>query len=156
MRKILWSLLVLMVILLLSLHAQAQDKNWGIGLRLGDPTGLTAKKYLGASNAVELALGANYRGKGLEFLAHYLFHFPVNAQGLDWYYGLGVQIENRDRPEKNRRDDTEFGADGVIGLEYTFPRAPLSIFVDAILFIELIDDPFDLDLDAALGIRYNF
>ena len=50
----------------------------------------------------------------------------------------------------------EVGADGVIGLEYTFVDAPVSIFLDGILFMEIIDDPFDFDFDAAIGIRYVF
>lgn len=158
------SMRLVLVVLALCLSAQtyelsAQSHDWGIGLRLGDPTGVSAKKYLGTSNALELALGSDYGGKGLEFMAHYLFHFPIsNAPGLDWYYGFGVQIEDDhlDDRDRGRDDQTEFGADGVIGLEYTFAGARLSAFVDGILFLELVDDPFDLELDAGIGLRYNF
>jgi len=39
---------------MLSLHSYSQ--NWGIGVRLGDPTGFTFKKYFG-SNALEISIG---------------------------------------------------------------------------------------------------
>ena len=155
-----YAFLVLVCFCMIQTHdSWAQTKNWGIGLRLGDPTGVTAKKYMGASNALELALGSDYRGGGLEFLAHYLFHFPINdAPGLDWYYGFGVQIEDDhlDDRDRGRDDQTEFGADGVIGLEFTFAQDRLSAFMEGILFLELVDDPFDLELDAGIGLRYNF
>jgi len=157
MRFVLVTLVLFLSIQTWELSAQSHD--WGIGLRLGDPTGVTAKKYLGSSNALELALGSDYGGNGLEFMAHYLFHFPIsNAPGLDWYYGFGVQIEDDHLDDRDRRRDsqTEFGADGVIGLEYTFAGERLSAFVDGILFLELVDDPFDLELDAGIGLRYNF
>ncbi len=159
MRRFLWALVAAIFLMLITLQANSQDKNWGIGIRLGDPTGISAKKYLGASNGLELALGGNIEGRGLQFLVHYLFHFPINnAPGLDWYYGFGAQIEDdhRDDHDRGRDDETEFGADGVLGLEYTFASGRLSAYVDGILFVELIDDPFDLELDAGIGLRFNF
>ncbi len=148
---------MLLLLLLSKSEIYGQSGAWGLGLRIGNPTGITAKKYLGASNALEVALGTNYNSGGFELLAHYLFHFPVsNAPGLDWYYGFGGQVQTHDRKEGNRDDDFEMGADGVIGLEYVFPNAPVSVFLDGILFLEIVDDPFDFDLDAGIGVRYNF
>lgn len=93
-------------------------KSWGIGLRLGDPLGLTAKKYLPGGKALEFNIGRSgyngfdYRddfydrdkysdfdlldydqGNSVSIQAHYLFQkdFP-NAKGLQWYWGIGPQI----------------------------------------------------------------
>ena len=151
--------MTLIGLFLITQDSSAQDQNWGIGLRLGDPTGVSAKKYLWASNGLELALGSNIEGRGIQFLVHYLFHFPVaDAQGLQWYYGFGAQIEDKHHDDRDigRDDETEFGADGVLGLEYTFSNGRLSAFLEGILFVEIIDDPFDLELDAGIGLRYNF
>ena len=157
MKSIFLPVLMPMLLLLTSTETHGQNEAWGLGLRIGNPTGITAKRYLGASNAVEVALGTNYNSGGFELLGHYLFHFPINnAPGLDWYYGFGGQLQTYDRNEGNRDDDFEIGADGVIGLEYVFADAPVSIFLDGILFMEIIDDPFDFDLDAGIGVRYNF
>ncbi|MBR9860067.1 hypothetical protein GYB22_04845 [bacterium] len=49
--------ILLLVITLFSADSLAQ--NWGVGLRAGDPTGLTVKKYMG-DNALELNVGRTY------------------------------------------------------------------------------------------------
>lgn len=157
MKNILAPKLFVIFLFLTTAGLYAQNKEWGLGLRIGNPTGITAKKYLGSSNALEVALGTNFNEEGFELLAHYLFHFPVHgAAGLDWYYGFGGQLQSHDRGDRDADNDLELGADGLIGLEYTFANAPVSIFSDVMLFLEIVDDPFDLDLDAAIGVRYNF
>src|SRR5690606_20382923 len=37
------------------------NRNLGVGLRLGDPAGLTVKKYMGNNSAWEFNLGSSYR-----------------------------------------------------------------------------------------------
>lgn len=157
MNKVLRSILTIIFIWYLSIELQAQDANWGVGLRLGNPTGITAKKYSGASNALEIALGTSSNGNGFELLGHYLFHFPIGeAPGLDWYYGFGAQLQSHPRRSNDLDDEVDIGGDAVLGMEYTFQNAPVSVFMDGVFFIELIDDPFVLELDAGIGVRYNF
>lgn len=43
--------------------AQTSTNNWGVGLRMGDPAGLTLKKYMG-SNALEINIGRTHRWSG--------------------------------------------------------------------------------------------
>lgn len=173
--------------------SSGKPKNWGIGLRLGDPLGLTVKKYLAGGKALEFNIGSssswgydyrdhfydrynNYqylghdRKSAISFQAHYLFHkdFP-SAKGLQWYWGVGAQLRvNRYRYfyrydagnawiyNEDTVTNVDFGADGIIGLEYTLPKAPLSVFAEANLFIELADDFFNLYGQGGIGIRYNF
>jgi hypothetical protein len=101
--------------------ASSQNNEWGIGIRLGDPSGLTVKKYFG-SNSLEFSVGRSHtwyndryyddyyhdyyddydRYKRLSdpigFQCHYLFQKPINrigdqkVGGLDWYYGFGAQL----------------------------------------------------------------
>lgn len=179
----------------------ANDLNWGIGLRLGDPLGLTAKKYLASGKALEFNLGSSgyygfdYRGdfydrdkfRNFDYLdydgggsislqAHYLFQkdFP-GAKGLQWYWGIGPQLRFKtyeyyyrfrnyfgpgpdDYVWEYGRDkvtNVDFGGDILIGLEYHIPDAPVSVFADANLFLELFDNPFSFFGQGGLGIRYN-
>ena len=37
--------------------AGGSPKSWGIGIRLGDPTGITIKKYFGTNKAIEFNVG---------------------------------------------------------------------------------------------------
>ncbi len=57
---------------------------------------------------------------------------------------------------QERRTDVDLGVDGVIGLEYTFKEAPISIFGDANLFLEIVDAPMFIYGQGGIGARYNF
>lgn len=100
----------------------AQQYNQGIGLRVGDPLGVTWKVYLPERAAVEVNFGTTSRNwhssyyrdtfngldryDGFRYSSHdvrytlalqgrYLLHhsFPANVEGrLDWYWGVGGQL----------------------------------------------------------------
>jgi uncharacterized protein YraI len=176
--------------------------NWGLGLRLGDPSGLTLKKYLPGGRAVEFNIGTtsywgydyrdhfyeedkyanyeyiSYRRTGAAALqVHYLFQNDIrDVANLQWYWGFGGQIRTKSCNYKYRYrnyygpgqgdyvwiyasdkvTDFDLAADILIGLEYHIPKAPLSVFTDANIMLELLDDPLALYAQAAIGIRYNF
>lgn len=91
-----------------------------IGVRIGDPTGVTFKKYLANNGALEFVLGVptylvggynynyyydhnnsyyGYNGHksvfGVAMQAHYLKHFDIRpVDGLQWYVGGGLQLRN--------------------------------------------------------------
>jgi uncharacterized protein YraI len=180
----------------------SQSKNWGVGLRLGDPTGLTVKKYNGNA-AFELNIGSSpnwgyyhydrrfsyydkyegyvYKGYDRAFATsvqlHYLKHIPISGiNNLDFYYGGGAQVRftkvlywydyksyygpGKGDYEWFRGSDAstfvDLGLDGKIGLEYTFSEVPLSLFVDANLYLELYYKPLWATGMGGAGIRYNF
>ncbi len=193
---------ILLTIALLPFAVSAQ--NWGIGFRLGDPSGLSVKKYNG-NKAWELNVGRthlfnrydyyydrydrwyvdqhfNYKAhellnysysRALGIQLHYLVHKDVkNAAGLRWYYGAGGQLrfmsyryDYRYKLENGpdwvvvrdqRVVETDFGLDGVIGLEYKIKNAPVSLFLDGTLFMELVDNPFYFTPQFGIGARYTF
>jgi len=201
MKKLLFS-----AFLLISMNIHAQD--WGIGIRLGDPSGITLKKYM-SSNALELSVGRThlFNGRGwydkgfnkwynnknfgyndydyvgynssvpLGIQIHYLFQKSITEvaeeeiSGLDWYFGFGGQLRFQNYSydyrykltnksdwvyKTERVTDFDIGADGVIGLEYTFSGAPISVFLDMTLFMEIVDDPFRFWFQGGIGGRYNF
>ncbi|MGV9012733.1 MAG: hypothetical protein ACOH13_09085 [Flavobacteriales bacterium] len=194
--------LLALTTVLISTSVAAQD--WGIGFRLGDPSGLTVKHYWNAK-AFEVSVGRtqffsgdryynreydrwydrgdfNYadheyiaygRSAPIAVQLHYLLQKPIsNAQGLSWYYGFGAQLRMdsylfsyRYKPKKEndwiyvydeRVNSVDVGADGVLGLEYNFPKAPVSIFLDATLFMEVVNDPFIFALQGGTGVRFRF
>ncbi len=176
---------------------------WGIGIRAGDPSGLTLKRYQG-STAWEFNLGRThvfhgrgyydrrfnrwyerqydfhdyrYRGvrafsPGVGVQVRYLVHKPLFGEpGLVWYYGAGAQLrfqrfiyryEARRRPGDPWRPYEEevvnfdIGVDGILGIEYTIPDLPLSVFADINLFVEIIDNPFYMHMQGGAGVRYRF
>jgi len=148
MNKNLFLIFILGICFLSSTEIFAQRNNWSLGGRFGDPSGITVKKYMGR-NALDMGVG-QLLSDGLVLYAHYLWQQQIGQEPIDWYVGVGGQAAERS-------DQGRFGADGVLGVEYTFQGAPISIFADGVLYLELIEDPFnELDLDFGLGIRYNF
>lgn len=188
----------------------ARHPNFGIGFRVGDPSGLSLKKYFNRS-ALEFSIGRTHlwnRGrwynrefdhwyrdhyrpgyKEFQYLGyratvpiglqlHYLIHRNFNKatdevlNGLTWYCGFGAQLRFQTYSFDYRYKlegspawryetgetvtDLDIGPDVVIGLEYIFPKAPISIFGDATLFMEVADDPFLFRLQGGFGLRYNF
>lgn len=205
------NILVLFIFITLSCFTltKSQAQNWGVGLRLGDPSGISIKKYNG-DKAIELNVGRThvwgkrswdgdryndwYKNKNYGYVYHkyrgYEASTPIGIQlhflkhnsigqiadesvsGLDWYYGFGPQLRFQTYRyyyeyfregdsqwqigESETEVDFDLGLDGVIGLEYTFDDAPISVFTDITLFMEVVDNPFKIWFQGGIGARYNF
>src|SRR3954469_404205 len=68
----------------------------GVGIILGEPTGITAKLYIKDDQAIQAALGSAFIGGGLQLHADYVFH-PYILQTrpsfvLPVYFGPGVRL----------------------------------------------------------------
>lgn len=125
----------ILVLAFVSFGAYAQ--NQGIGLRLGEPLGITYKRYLPNNKAIEFGLGTQPRGwntsyyrnsfedryDDLDFRSHkvksavylqarYLLHNNINTQGiegkLDWYWGVGAVLKSAKVEYRYRQELTPF------------------------------------------------
>ena len=139
---------------------RAADKGtFGIGLVLGEPTGISAKLYLQDDQAIQAGLGFAFIGDGLHLHVDYVFH-PWILQSRDSfvlavYLGPGLRIINR----RKGRDDQQLaiGVRAVAGLLFDFKAVPLDVFVEVAGLIEVeFDDGLGLDINAAAGARYYF
>lgn len=158
MKKVFFISLIFLCNIFLLAQENRDDKKklpLGIGLRAGDPSGITIKKYNEASS-LELCIGALPFNNGASVFLHYLIHNPItelgetnNIEGLHWYYGVGGQI-------KSISGNGNFGLDAVLGSEFRIPDHPIAIFLDFIMYLEIIDSPFDVGIDGGIGGRYIF
>ncbi|MFQ5867433.1 MAG: hypothetical protein ACE5IT_05500 [bacterium] len=153
MRKT-FSILVLMLIFLsVSSKGLAYDKNdFGLGIILGSPTGLSAKLWLSKSSAFDAAAAWSFSRKGrLQIHGDYLWHnfnlIKVEKGNMPLYYGLGFRV--------NFGDEIEAGVRFPIGLEYLFPGAPFDIFVEVGPVLRVIKKT-DFEIDGAIGARFFF
>ena len=87
-----------------------------------------------------------------------------NVSALKFYYGFGAHIGGIGNGTYRRfNGDNQvyannhilLGADGVIGLEYKIPEAPIAVSLDLNPRIELATGPF-MDIAPGLGIKYTF
>lgn len=142
--------------------ARAADKGtFGLGLILGEPTGITAKLYLADDQAIQAAAGFAFIGGGLHLHADYVFH-PYILQTRDSfvlpvYVGPGVRLIDY----SDGRDDhfLALGVRAVGGLLFDFTEIPLDAFVEVAGVLEYgfdADEGFGLALNAAAGARFYF
>jgi hypothetical protein len=144
--------LCLIFILLLSLSAFASEKI-GVGAMVGNPTGLSAKKWLGGNNAVDGGLGMNL-GRKSHFTIHsdYLLHSPGvlyfnDVYELDLYYGIGARMRFA--------DEMSLGARVPVGLVHQFKENPFDVFGEVAPVIDFLGRT-GVDLNLAVGGRFYF
>lgn len=140
------------VLAILSANVYAQG-DLGVGLSLGNPTGLSVKYWLDDTEAIGGGLGWALSGHD-DFQVHadYLVHrFDIvgteeEAGRAPLYYGIGARI-------KDERHDTAFGIRIPLGISYMFAEQPFDLFAEIVPVVDLAPD-VDLDLDIAIGFRF--
>ena len=153
-------LFTLFFFLLLGENAQAQSRGFGLGLILGEPTGLSAKAWLDEQSAIDFAAAWSLEGRNSFHLhADYLRHayvIDVNKGSLPLYYGIGARMQLlEDRSPGDDGAEVRFGLRIPLGISYLFDGAPLDVFLELAPVVELIPST-DVDLEGGVGIRYYF
>jgi len=133
--------------------AVAQDRGFGLGIILGEPTGLSCEKWCGSTTAVDGAVAWSFGKKNVLHLhADYLVHnfnlFKVEEDKLALYYGIGGRI-------KIINGESRIGFRIPVGINYIFEKAPLDIFFELVPLLDLVPST-DFRLKGAIGVRYYF
>jgi hypothetical protein len=165
MKFILLILIVYAVIFISSSYAQSPEgKNFGFGLMVGDPTGLTIKFWTQRSSAIVIDVGGSYFGSpriGIDYLWHFNA-FRSNVTKL--YAGFGGALgigegkglyysNNEGRFYFRTHNGLGTGARGVIGVNFIPQSAPLEIFLELGMLVGLTPS-FGSAFDSGLGIRF--
>ena len=131
-----------------------QDKGFGLGVIIGEPSGVSAKSWMTSTTAVDAALAWSFVDNGaLHIHADYLIHnfqlISIDGKGkLPVYFGIGARI-------KFGNDDTRLAVRIPVGIDYMFGDAPVDIFLEVVPMLELILKT-KFQFNAALGARYFF
>jgi hypothetical protein len=133
---------------------------FGIGLIIGEPTGVSAKLYLKDDQAIQAAVGGAFVGGGFQVHADYVFH-PYILQTRDsfvlaTYLGPGVRFIQY---SNGREEGTvALGLRATGGLLFDFKEVPLDAFleVSGVFEYESGDEGAGLALNAGAGVRYYF
>jgi hypothetical protein len=153
--------------------AQAQENNFAMGFRVGEPFGITARKYFNYDHSFELNFGTygflyrtevdyrkgSYESPGMSLQGHYLWNKNLDRKGERFwaYYGFGGQMNRRVYRDKNNLADRtfSFGPSGTAGLEYFRPNDKFSIFFDVGMYLELAPRPLFWNPAIGGGVRVN-
>ena len=153
---------VLFFILFICLRVQsAEPAGFGLGIMLGEPTGISAKKWLTANTAVDGALAWSLNGEGsfhihADFLLHKhdIFNPREFTGRMSLYYGPGLTIRSRGE-KKDNNNTVRLGIRFPVGMTYIFSKTPVDIFLEIVPVFDLVPET-DLSLHAAIGVRYYF
>ncbi|KAB2881116.1 hypothetical protein F9K33_02625 [bacterium] len=130
----------------------AQDHGFGLGIIVGDPTGINGKLWMSPNTAFDAAaawdLGKN---GGIQVHGDFLIHkynlITVQSGKLPVYFGMGGLI--------GLHDKKAIGMRGPVGLDYLFATAPVDIFIELVPVFVLIPKT-DFTFNGAIGVRYFF
>lgn len=133
---------------------------FGVGIVLGEPTGICAKLYLDDDTAIQGALGFNFYGSGIQVNVEYVLHPWIvqerDAFVLPIYLGPGLRGIQYDG---GRGDENHYalGLRGVVGMLFDFKEVPLDVFLEIAGVIEYdFTDGAGPALNLGAGLRYYF
>jgi hypothetical protein len=153
-----------LVLLLLFLGAtklmNAQDYKTAVGVRGGFYNGLSAKHYVNNKFALEGLLTTRWYG----FMATGFLELskPTKVERLRSYGGLGAHVSswnsayyyNYASPYYNNGRFLTFGADAILGIEYTTEVFPLNFALDVHPLADFTEYGVDLHFDIGLSLRW--
>jgi hypothetical protein len=146
------NIFLLLIILMTFLSLKSRAGDMGVGLYLGQPTGVTAKKLISEKNAIDFGAGWNFGSNSVfNLFSDYLFTSKGgvywNETPLDFYFGMGGRMKFDDEIELGVRIPLGLSAmSDNKDMEYFGEIAPIFDFVPKTKF----------DLNLGIGMRYYF
>ena len=120
------------------------------GVKVWDGAGLTLKTFIADKAALEFI--GFFNNDGVRITGLYEYHVELNTEGnLKWYIGPGAHVV------LYKGNNTTFGIDGVVGIDYKFINLPLNISLDWQPSIEFFRGNSTFIVSwGGLGVRYTF
>jgi hypothetical protein len=147
---------IVLILVALAVNVSAIERErFGIGVNLGQPTGIAAKYMIDHKHAVDAGIGWELSNENdLHIYADYLFHyydiFEISKGSLPLYYGTGIRwIYRGDR-------DNKLGFRIPVGLEYLFEDASWGAFLELVPVLNVTQGTDLFDWEGGVGIRYFF
>lgn len=141
----------IIVISFLAGGAAAQG-TFGLGIIVGEPTGVSAKLWMSERSAIDAAAAWSFSDEAaLTLVADYLLHnfdlINVEKGQLPVYFGVGGRVKFE--------SESKVGIRIPVGLAYIFDGMPLDVFFEIVPLLDLVPDT-EFDVNASIGIRYFF
>jgi len=147
--------------------------DFGLGIMLGSPSGLSGKYWLGRSTmALDFGVGVFHGGfnddRGVTIHGDVLWHpalITSNATlDLPFYFGVGARFWDHNRyrfNNRNERDHAHIGVRVPFGIALVFRQVPIDVFFELVPTLDFITgndnrDDFGFYISGAIGVRYYF
>jgi hypothetical protein len=144
--------LFLIAVVVLPLAARSQDSGFGVGVILGEPTGLSGKAWVSNQNAIDMGLAYSFRSKGYFHVhADYLWHFPHVIQSEErfpLYVGIGGRLAVG-------KGSGIVGVRIPFGIAFWLRSAPIEFFLEVAPVLDLAPAT-ELSGNGGVGARFYF
>jgi hypothetical protein len=144
-------LLIFLLFDLARLHAQSD--NYGLGIIVGEPTGISGKVWVSSRNAVDGGIAWSFaKESSVHIHADYLWHFFdvfKTDLRLPLYAGVGGRIK------LGKGDQSRVGVRFVGGINLHLTEAPFDFFLELAPIMDLAPAT-RLGLNGGIGARYFF
>lgn len=154
MKPVLSFTILAIFLITLCIPAQGQDyqRTKGIGVILGDPTGISAAYRTSQTQIFSGAAAWHLRDNPkLHLHLDYLFYrfniLEVDRGALPLYFGLGGRLRFD--------DDNKMGVRFPLGIAYHFDNDPFELFLEIVPILELVPET-TLSGNSGIGLRYYF
>lgn len=139
--------------ILFNISSFSQSRGFGLGIILGEPTGISAKYWTASATALDFGLGYSFENHSRMHLhADYLFHVNniFNAtENIALYYGPGARLRLVDE------GDSRLGFRFDVGLVWIPRNAPIDVFLEVAPLLDIIPET-DFNFNGGIGVRFFF
>ena len=130
----------------------SQEEGTGLGIIVGEPTGISAKYWTGRTTAIDGAVAWSFSHGGSlylhgDFLMHHFEVVDIMSGKMPLYYGFGAKVI--------LKDDPLLGGHVPLGIAYLVEDAPLDIFIEIRPGINLFPAT-EFDISGGIGVRFYF
>ncbi|HPS65901.1 MAG TPA: DUF3996 domain-containing protein [Ignavibacteria bacterium] len=148
--------LVIVIISITATSTFAQRSGTGLGLMLGEPTGVNLKSWISESSAFDVGLAWSFTHEGsLHIHADYLYHnYNLINSDIPFYVGIGGRIKLHNTSEGGK-DDARLGVRVPVGLDFFIKDIPVDIFVEIAPIVDLTPST-EVTFNGGVGFRYFF
>lgn len=124
----------------------------GIGVIIGEPTGISLKVWSSSTTAIDAAAAWSFKKEGkLHLHMDYLFHnfrlFKARHGKLPLYYGIGVRVKFE--------EETRVGVRFPVGICYILRETPIDIFFEIVPLLDVVPET-EFNFNGSIGVRYFF
>lgn len=139
---------------LISTSLFSQDHGFGLGIILGEPTGLSGKGWISKTSAIDGGLAWSFLNDGsMHIHADYLWHnFSLITPRIPFYIGVGGRMKFKNN--QSAKDD-KIGVRVPVGVDFFISDPNSDFFVEIVPVLDLAPKT-DVTFNAAIGFRFFF
>jgi hypothetical protein len=142
----------LVLLCITSASVRAQERGLGLGIIVGEPTGLSIKGWTSSRTAIDAGIAWSFRREGyMHAHVDYLWHFEdiINTrQQVIPYLGVGGRVLGREHSSR-------VGIRIAGGLAWLPQGAPLDVILEMAPIIDLAPET-ELSANVGIGVRFFF